>query len=111
MNNRSTWRILRLKRAISRISPPPNLTGDETREPSEANPIPGFSAGGQDVWFSKPMFEEPGIVLSAVGARCGKCFRTPREWSVAANTASFVPRPGFDRDFLWYLMNQEHFWI
>jgi type I restriction enzyme S subunit len=36
--------------------------------------FPAYSASGQDVW--RDAFEQEGdaIIVSAVGARCGKCF-------------------------------------
>jgi len=69
-----------------------------------------FSASGQDVWSDGFDFELEGLVLSAVGARCGKVFKADGRWSASANTHVLVPEVGFSRDFLWYLMNDERFW-
>ena len=49
-------------------------------------------------------------MLSAVGARCGKCFRASGSWSVVANTQVFLPLRGYDADYLWYVFNDEKFW-
>lgn len=74
--------------------------------------FPAFSASGQDVW--RDGYEEEGsaIIISAVGARCGKCFKASGRWSAIANTHIVWPRPGaIDRDFLWYKLNDENFWV
>jgi type I restriction enzyme S subunit len=72
--------------------------------------FPAFSASGQDVWMLEPKYDTPGIVLSAVGARCGKAFKADGEWNVCANTHCIVPTEGADRDFLWYVPNNEDWW-
>ena len=51
-----------------------------------------------------------GIVLSAVGARCGKTFKADGQWGVVANTHILWPLENSDRDFLWYLTNVEDWW-
>lgn len=72
--------------------------------------FPGYSASGQDVWLAEPAYTGPGLVLSAVGARCGKVFLAGGDWGVVANTAVLIPQPNCDPRFLWYLVNDENFW-
>jgi hypothetical protein len=72
--------------------------------------FPGFSASGQDVWVDCAHESGPGIVLSAVGARCGKAFRADGQWTAVANTHVLKPRAGFDRDYLWFVVNNEDWW-
>ena len=60
--------------------------------------------------MEEPTFFGPGIVLSAVGARCGKTFEASGDWGTVANTAVLQPQPGFDTRFLWYMTNDESFW-
>jgi type I restriction enzyme S subunit len=55
-------------------------------------------------------YDCPAIVLSAVGARCGKAFKADGRWGVVANTHCLFPLPNSDRDYLWYLTNQEDWW-
>jgi type I restriction enzyme S subunit len=51
------------------------------------------------------------VIVSAVGARCGKCFRAEGEWSAIANTHIVWPDETYvDRDFLWWRINDENFW-
>jgi len=56
-------------------------------------------------------YEGPGIVLSAIGARCGKCFKADGKWSALANAQVFLPNETFFRDYVWYLVNREIFWL
>lgn len=87
-----------------------DIKGNVSDEPQEGL-VPAFSASGQDVWVATPKFHGDGLVLSAVGARCGKCFRARGSWNVVANTQVFLPRRGFDADYLWYVFNREDFWL
>ncbi|GGO34440.1 type I restriction enzyme EcoEI specificity protein [Gemmobacter aquaticus] len=72
----------------------------------------GFSASGQDVWLESYEQEGPAIVISAVGARCGKCFMADGKWSAVANTHVLRFDPGLiEHRYLWYLVNDEEFWV
>ncbi len=74
--------------------------------------FPAYSATGQDVFSDGFDFDGDGIVISAVGARCGKCFFATGKWRAIANTHVILPKPGkADARFLWYLLNDESFWI
>jgi hypothetical protein len=74
--------------------------------------FPAFSATGQDVWRDAFDREGDAIIISAVGARCGKCFLARGRWSAIANTHVVWPDPEkADIKFLWYLLNDEQFWI
>jgi restriction endonuclease S subunit len=74
--------------------------------------FPAYSATGQDVFSEEYDHEGDGIVVSAVGARCGKCFMATGRWRAIANTHVLLPRKDKVRArFLWYLVNDEHFWI
>ena len=77
-------------------------------EPSEGL-YPGYSASGQDVWVDYYDFDGDALVISAVGARCGKTFRASGKWGAIANTSA-VRLLGGDLKFFWYLTNQPHFW-
>ena len=72
---------------------------------------PAFSASGQYVWLPDYRFDDPGIVVSAVGARCGKAFKADEKWSACANTYSlFVDNTKADRDYFWCMFNNESWW-
>ena len=73
---------------------------------------PTYSASGQDVWLPDYRFDQKGIVVSAVGARCGKAFKADGKWNVCANThALSVDENIADRDYCWYMLNNENWWI
>ena len=73
---------------------------------------PAFSATGQDVWLPDYKFEGSGIVVSAVGAHCGKSFKAEGKWNVVANThALMVNEEIATRDYCWYILNNEEWWI
>ncbi len=73
---------------------------------------PAFSASGQDVWHTEYGYEGDAIIVSAVGARCGKCFIAQGRWSAIANTHVVWPDPEkIELKYLWYLLNDEQFWI
>lgn len=72
----------------------------------------GFSASGQDVWLDSFDREGDAIIVSAVGARCGKCFIAQSKWSAIANTHVVWPdEEKVDLKYLWYLLNNEDFWV
>ena len=74
--------------------------------------FPTYSASGQDVWLPDYRFDMRGIVVSAVGARCGKAFKADGKWNICANThALSVDESIADRDYCWYLLNNEDWWI
>lgn len=73
--------------------------------------IPAFSASGQDVWSDVSTGEGDAVIVSAVGARCGKAFLATGRWAAIANTHVVWPeRTAVDHKFLWLRINDEHFW-
>jgi type I restriction enzyme S subunit len=79
---------------------------------NDGNLFPAYSATGQDVFSDHYDFDGDGIVISAVGARCGKCFLASGKWRAIANTHVILPKPEKVKvRFLWYLLNDEAFWI
>jgi len=71
-----------------------------------------FSGSGPDGRVDEHEHEGRAIVLSAVGARCGKCFRADGRWTAIANTAVIRPLLADDAhyEYLFYLLNNEDFW-
>lgn len=82
---------------------------------NSAEPRPGlnqgFSASGPDVWVKEAEYKGPGVVVSAVGARCGKTFLADGAWTAIANTHVLIPEATLDPRFLWYLTNNERYWV
>lgn len=104
------WRELQLKRALRPGGKATGLIKGEVSSEPGPGLVPGFSASGQDVWVCEAIYRGAGLVVSAVGGRCGKVFEAHGEWGVVANTAVLIPQAGFDSHFLWYLTNDEDFW-
>lgn len=106
----SNWSTEPLKRVLkshnSGMSPIKNTASTDRVEGF----VSAFSASGQDVYLPEAMFHGPGIVLSAVGARCGKTFKADGEWAVTANTHVFFVADGNYRDYWWYVTNNEGWW-
>lgn len=101
--------LRRVVRQISLGTPP--IKGAVAHEPGEGL-FPGYSASGRDVWLPKHQapFVGPGLVVSAVGARCGKVFMAMGRWGVVANVTVLLPSTHMDPKFLWYVLNDETFW-
>lgn len=51
------------------------------------------------------------MILSSIGARCGKTFLASGQWTSLANTQIMFPHEGeVDARYLWYLTNDEWLW-
>jgi len=104
------WEVMPVKRALR----PQSCGTAAIKNTAAATPLdgyaPAFSASGQDVWLPRASHCGSALVLSAVGARCGKTFRADGEWGVVANTHILWPRTGQNRDFWWYVTNNEAWW-
>lgn len=75
------------------------------------NRFPGYSASGQDVWLDDYEHDGVAIILSAVGARCGKAFLTRGKWSAVANThIIWLLETVTEPDFAMLVLNNENFW-
>ena len=73
---------------------------------------PSYSATGQDVFSSDYDYDGDGIIISAVGARCGKCFLATGRWQAIANTHVLIPKS--DKvltKYLFLFANNENFWV
>lgn len=71
-----------------------------------------FSGSGPDGKTDFYEHEGDAIILSAVGARCGKCFRASGKWTAIANTSIIrakIENPDVYR-YLFYMFNNENFW-
>jgi restriction endonuclease S subunit len=74
--------------------------------------FPGYSASGQDVWLSDWEHQGVAVILSAVGARCGKAFLATGKWSAIANThIIWIDEEFFLPEFAYLILNNEDFWI
>jgi len=104
------WSVGQAKRSVRIGRKGGMLIKGKMYDSPEKGLFPGFSASGQDVWIKKAEYFTPGIVLSAVGARCGKAFKADGHWTAIANTHVLLPVSGYNRNFLWYIYNNEDWW-
>jgi type I restriction enzyme S subunit len=73
--------------------------------------FPAYGAGGLNGYLPTAEFDRNGVVLSSIGARCGKCFFVNGKWSSLANTQVILPDESqVDALFLWYQLNDEKRW-
>jgi type I restriction enzyme S subunit len=73
--------------------------------------VAAWGAGGHNGYVSAREAEGPAVILSSIGARCGKCFYVDGEWTTLANTQIIVPHADrVDARFLWYQLNDERRW-
>jgi type I restriction enzyme S subunit len=101
-----------IKHLVSKSGDSKIIKGKQSSQP-RIGLVQGFSASGPDVWVPDAQYSGQGIIVSAVGARCGKTFQAKGDWTAIANTHVLVPSAecGIDFKWLWYLTNNEDFWI
>ena len=71
-----------------------------------------FSATGEDGFLPSYEHEEAGIVLSAIGANCGKCFLAKGRWTAIKNTIT-ITSPAEELctiRYLFYFLNNVDLW-
>ena len=73
---------------------------------------PAYSASGQDVWLPEYHCDKTGIVVSAVGARCGKTFLATGKYGLCANTHLLILDTNLCYPlFMQYTLNNEDWWL
>jgi type I restriction enzyme S subunit len=73
--------------------------------------VPAYGAGGLNGYLPTHEFDEPAVILSSIGARCGKCFYAEGKWASLANTQLIFPdSTKADVRFLWIQLNDESRW-
>jgi type I restriction enzyme S subunit len=106
------WRVVLLADAIKNRSGNSKLIKGKLHEEPAAGRFQGFSASGPDVWCDDYEHEGQAIIISAVGARCGKAFKASGKWCAIANTSITRPEPTLlDFNFAYLVLNNEHFWV
>lgn len=74
--------------------------------------VPAFSAAGQDGCVDVVEFRDTdAVILSAIGANCGRCFLATGNWTTLANVQVIIPRPSDAiAPFLHYRVNRDDYW-
>lgn len=76
------------------------------------NGFTAFSATGPDGFLPSYEHDEDGIVLSAIGADCGKCFFASGKWTAIKNTIT-ITQPKNELcslPYLFYFLNNKDLW-
>jgi type I restriction enzyme S subunit len=108
----ANWRVVLLADAIKNRSGNSKLIKGKLHDEPANGRFQGFSASGADVWCNNYEHEGSAIIISAVGARCGKAFKATGKWSAIANTNIAFPDDALlDFDFAYLILNNEHFWV
>lgn len=78
----------------------------------EGGSVPAYGAAGLNGYVDTAEYEgTDAVILSSIGARCGKCFLAAGTWTTLANTQVIVPDLSkVDPRFLWYQLNDESRW-
>lgn len=73
--------------------------------------FPAYSAAGQDGFVDISEFAQEGVVLSAIGANCGRCFYASGQWTTLANVQAILPDANrLSARFLFHRANMDGFW-
>jgi len=72
--------------------------------------FPAFSAMGQDGFTKKAFDSGFAVILSSIGARCGKCFYAEGKWTALANTQVIKFKNRTTARFMYYYLNDENKW-
>lgn len=108
----SAWSVVLLADVLKNRSGNSKLIKGKLHDTPAPHLFQGFSASGADVWCDDFEHEGQAIIVSAVGARCGKAFKAAGKWSAIANTNIVRPDPEhFDFDFAYLVLNDEAFWV
>ncbi|AFI04073.1 restriction endonuclease subunit S [Helicobacter cetorum] len=69
-----------------------------------------YSASGQDGTIDFYEHEGEAVILSAIGARCGKCFFATDKWTAIKNTIIIKAKKDILIRYLFEYINNETFW-
>lgn len=74
--------------------------------------VPAYGAGGLNGFLPVAEYDDrEAVILSSIGARCGKCFFVSGAWTSLANTQVILPDPKQAHGrFLWHQLNDEASW-
>lgn len=74
--------------------------------------VPAYSAAGQDGFVERVEFKDTNaVILSAIGANCGRCFLASGDFTTLANIQVIIPDPRkLEARFLYYRVNREGYW-
>lgn len=108
----SNWCWINLKSVLQHQSGNSKLIKGKQSSEKKDGLYDAYSASGQDVYTESYEHEGEAIVVSAVGARCGKAFLASGKWTAIANThIVYTDDKLIDIRYLYYILNDEFWWI
>ena len=82
-----------------------------TKEKYTSSGFPAFSASGHDGFLPFADWSGDAVILSAIGARCGKCFLANGSWTAIKNTIVIqATSEQLSNKFIWYYLNEPSRW-
>ena len=103
------WRVVRLGEVCSVY--PGGRLGLTKANHYTASGYAAFSAAGQDGYVERAEFRDTeGVVLSSIGANCGRCFLATRSWTTLANTQAILPGRDLDPRYLFQRVDSVDYW-
>jgi type I restriction enzyme S subunit len=70
-----------------------------------------FSAAGPDGFVDvAEIKDKDGVILSAIGANCGRCFYASGDWTTLANVQAIIPKDEVHAKYLFYYVNRDRYW-
>lgn len=83
-----------------------------TKDSYVSTGFPAFSAAGGDGFLNFYENDCEGIILSAIGARCGRCFKTEGKWTAIKNTITILEREPniICLQYLFHFLSRENTW-
>ena len=104
------WRAMQLKDFCTFVQG--GRLGLTKQDHYRSSGIPAFSAAGQDGYVEVTEFRNTdAVVLSAIGANCGRCFSAAGDWTTLANVQVVIPDfTEAHARFLHYRVNRDDYW-
>lgn len=67
-----------------------------------------YSATGPDGFVEECQNHGKGIIISSVGAQCGKVFKASGNWTAINNTIAITEKePRYDIDYLYFILEKQ----
>lgn len=104
----SKWKIIKLSEVAQIDWGNTNLTKSIFKDNGQYDV---YNATGLD--GKTDFYEQDGdaIILSAIGARCGKCFFASGKWTAIKNTIVIKNKSNISLKYLFEYINNENYWI
>jgi type I restriction enzyme S subunit len=105
------WPLAWLRRPLGQVADVNWGDTSTTKASYSETGFPAYSAAGNDGYLPYADFDRIGVILSAIGADCGKTWFARGKWSCIKNTIRFwATDPDVDTEFLYWLTRDPAFW-